>query len=114
VTLPGPESPAVLGRLETIAPTSPRLPALTITPYVFGVGDRTEARVASPEVDRVHWVSFEVLRDPATTDTVVIDLPGGAQPFPCLRVEDEVVWGLTYRILVDLFRRFPDRLPPLD
>ncbi len=99
-----------LGSLPRVMPSSPRLPRLTIAPYVFGVPADTEARVASREVDRVHWVSLGYLRDPGTAGTVEIDLPGGPRSFPCLRVDDEVVWGLTYRILVDLFQRFPDPL----
>jgi 8-oxo-dGTP pyrophosphatase MutT (NUDIX family) len=108
VTLPGPESPAVLGRLDAVAPRSVRLPDVSITPFVFAVDEGTHARAASPEVERVHWVSLEVLRDPASADTVEIEVPDGARAFPCLRVGDDVVWGLTYQILTDFFARLPD------
>jgi 8-oxo-dGTP pyrophosphatase MutT (NUDIX family) len=111
VALPGPESPAVLGRLDAVAPRSARLPDLSITPFVFAVDEGTHATVASAEVERVHWVPLEVLRDPATADTVEIDVPDGARTFPCLRIEDDVVWGLTYQILTDFFGRLGDPVP---
>ncbi|HZD05861.1 MAG TPA: CoA pyrophosphatase [Longimicrobiales bacterium] len=97
-----------LGRLEEVTPQSTRLPRLTIHPFVFGVPPNTKARVASPEVDAVHWVSLPELRAPGTRSTVEISLPDGIRAFPCLRVRGEVVWGLTYRILKDFFRIYPD------
>ena len=97
-----------LGRLGGVAPQSVRLPRLTISPFVFGVPHDTPARVASPELDAVHWVSLDLLRAPETRSEIEIPLPGGAQTFPCLRVADEVVWGLTYRILGDFLERLPD------
>jgi 8-oxo-dGTP pyrophosphatase MutT (NUDIX family) len=106
-----PHGPGFLGRLERVTPSSPRLPPLTIAPFVFGVPPATEARPAPAEVDRVHWVSLARLRDPGPVETVAIDLPGGPRHFPGLRVEGEFVWGLTYRILTDLFERFPTPPP---
>ncbi|MSR37056.1 MAG: CoA pyrophosphatase [Gemmatimonadetes bacterium] len=100
-----------LGRLEEVRPQSPRLPRISVTPHVFGVPAETPASVASPEVEAVHWVPLDVLRDPATRGEVEIPLPGGAQSFPCLRVVDDIVWGLTYRILDEFLSRAPEVFP---
>ncbi len=97
-----------LGRLDELKPGSVRLPMLTIAPFVWGVPAQTEARVASTEVDAVHWVALDTLRHPETHDDVHIALPGGVRTFPCYRVVDEIVWGLTYRILRQFLERFPD------
>lgn len=97
-----------LGRLDEVTPRSTRLPRLTIHPFVYGVHADTEAEVASPEVEAVHWVSMAALRDPANAGTVSISLPGESRDFPCLRVAGEVVWGLTYRILDDFLRIYPE------
>lgn len=97
-----------LGRLDEIKPGSVRLPKLTIAPFVYGVPARAGAHVASPEVEAVHWVSLDTLRAPATHGDVEIPLPGGARTFPCYRVVDEVVWGLTYRILHQFLELYPD------
>ena len=97
-----------LGRLDEIRPESVRLPKLTIAPFVWGVPAHAGACVASPEVDAVHWVPLDTLRHPETHDDVAIPLPGGVRTFPCYRVADEVVWGLTYRILRQFLERYPD------
>lgn len=101
-----------LGRLEEVRPQSARLPRLAVMPFVFGVPATAPAMVASPaEVDAVHWVPIDVLRRPETRGTLEVPLPGGSRTFPCLRVVDDVVWGLTYRILDDFLKRAPDVFP---
>lgn len=97
-----------LGRLDEVRPNSPRLPRIAIHPFVFGVRPGTDAHAASREVDKVHWVALATLRDPAVAGTVEIPMSGGAREFPCLRLEGEVVWGLTYRILTDFLRLYPE------
>jgi 8-oxo-dGTP pyrophosphatase MutT (NUDIX family) len=96
-----------LGRLEDVTPSSPRLPKLTITPYVFGVPATVEARVASREVERVCWVTLSHLGEPATRSEIGIPLPGGTRSFPSFLVEGEHVWGLTYRILERFLQLYP-------
>jgi 8-oxo-dGTP pyrophosphatase MutT (NUDIX family) len=96
-----------LGRLDEVAPTSPRLPKLTISPFVFGVPGHMEARVASREVERVCWVSVTELRAASTRSAVEIPLPGGPRSFPSFHVLGEHVWGLTYRILERFLEVYP-------
>lgn len=98
-----------LGPLPRVAPQSGGLPRLRISPYVFGVPADTDARAASPEVARVHWTPLALLQDPAVHDEVEMALPRGPRVFPALRVHDEVVWGLTYRILRDFLGRLEPR-----
>jgi len=97
-----------LGRLDEVIPRSVRLPKLLIAPFVFGVPADTEARVASREIDAVHWVTLEQLRAPETSSEVEIPLPGGARTFPCYHVVGEIVWGLTHRILSQFLELYPD------
>ena len=99
---------ATLGRLNDVAPSSVRLPKLTISAFVFGVPAQTTATVASREIAGVFWVPLDVLRDPASTGTVEVPLPGGARGFPSFHVVGEHVWGLTYRILSEFLERYPD------
>jgi 8-oxo-dGTP pyrophosphatase MutT (NUDIX family) len=96
-----------LGRLDVVAPSSPRLPKLTISPFVFGVGPDVHASVASQEIEQVYWVPLAELRDPASHATVDIPLPGGTRPFPCYEVVGEIVWGLTHRILTQFLEVYP-------
>jgi 8-oxo-dGTP pyrophosphatase MutT (NUDIX family) len=93
-----------LGRLVEVRPDILRLPRISITPHVFGAHASTPARATSAEVEAVHWVPLAVLRHPSTLGEVEIPLPEGSRSFPCLRVANNVVWGLTYRILDDFLR----------
>jgi len=97
-----------LGRLDQVAPASVRLPSLVIAPFVFGAPAGAEARVASREIDQVHWVKLDHLREPSTRGSVDIPLPGGLRAFPCFNVVGDVVWGLTYRILTQFLEVYPD------
>ena len=88
-----------MGRLAQVAPSHPTLPPIAITPYVFGVPPEIKASAASPEVDRVLWVTLPVLFDPRTRGTTTIQLPAGPADFPCYWVDGHAIWGLTFRIL---------------
>lgn len=99
---------AALGRLDDVAPTSARLPKLTISSFVFGVPADAEAKVASPEIERVFWVPLDELRDPANHRHIDIDLPGGTRSFPSFSLVGEHVWGLTHRILQSFLDLYPE------
>jgi 8-oxo-dGTP pyrophosphatase MutT (NUDIX family) len=104
----------VLGKLESITPNSTRLPPIFIFPFVFGVEEGTPAVVASPEVDEVLWTPLSHFSNPDASGTVEIRHgEEDARIFPCLRVEDRVVWGLTYRILTGFLKRLEDHNPQL-
>lgn len=98
---------APLGRLGDVAPVSPRLPRMRVAPFVFGVPGDTEARVASYELESVHWVPVHLLLAPETATTVNIRFPEFASDFPSYHVVGEHVWGLTHRILTSFFDLYP-------
>ena len=81
----------------------PILPAGgVLAPFVFYLGAERPAARRNHEVDAVFWVPLEHLWDPLQATT--IRWPYGDQHlvFPGIRWGDEVIWGLTYRILVSL------------
>jgi hypothetical protein len=92
------------GRLQPTTPATTRLPPITIFPFVFGVPEGTEAHALSREVDEVLWVPLGVLNNPETSSTVEIHYgEGQSRTFPCWRLGERVIWGLTYRILSGFF-----------
>ncbi len=93
-----------LGYLSRIDTRNPSLPALAITPFIFGVGRETAAEVCSREVESVFWVPLSQLLRPETQSTVTIEFQEGPLEFPCIEVAGHTVWGLTYRILTDFSR----------
>lgn len=92
----------LLGRMDPLVPATIRLPPISIVPFVFGVPGGTSARAASPEVDQIFWTPLSLLWSPEASGTVDIQLGDMARAFPCLRAGENVVWGLTYRILRNL------------
>ena len=101
-----------LGQLEALRPSSTVLPQLSVTPQVFGVPADSCASAVSAEVEAVHWIALDVLHLPETRSEAEVPLPGGACTSPCFRIGDDIVWGLTYRILDDFLARAPRVFPP--
>lgn len=100
---------AVLGRLEPVKPESRQLPPIEITPFVIAVAPGTCPQPNAREVDAALWVPLATFSDPATARTVLIEVSGAPRSFPSFQVGNNVVWGLTYRILT----RFLKLLGPL-
>lgn len=101
---------APLGRLADVAPASPRLPAMRIAPFVFGVPAGVTPSRLNYEVERVHWVAIDHLLDPGASAEVRIHFSGYSKTFPSYAVGDEHVWGLTHRILTTFLTRISDVL----
>ena len=98
-------SATYLGHLPTLEPVSRQIPPVSVSPHVFLAPTGVRATPASHEVAATHWVPVESLLDPRSAGEVQIPLPTGPRSFPCYRVEGQVVWGLTYRILSDFLGR---------
>lgn len=96
-----------LGHLDTLVPASSQLPPLRITPFVVGVPPDTRALPNPAEVDTVVWTPLATFMDPAAARTVLIDVSGGPLSFPSFQVGNEIVWGLTYRIITRFVRSLP-------
>ena len=95
-----------IGRLNDVEPASPHLPKMRIAPYVFAVPEGTEARVASRELDQVHWIPLDVLAAPTTASSTRIHFTGFSKTFPSYHVVGEHVWGLTHRILTGFLEHY--------
>lgn len=86
----------LLGGLDDLRPSTPRLPPLLIRPFVFGLEARPETRL-SDEVAGVEWLALAELSACAGKATIL--LAGAEREVDCFRCGDLVIWGLTYRIL---------------
>jgi len=96
-----PETPPQwVGRLPGVTPRGAGLlPPLVVTPFLFRVGPDADARVASREVEQVHWVPLRQLADPDREGTYRFPIGNAVRSFPSIDVLDAQVWGLTWRIL---------------
>jgi 8-oxo-dGTP pyrophosphatase MutT (NUDIX family) len=87
---------ALLGALDDLAPSAPRLPPLVIRPYVFGFEARPDAS-GSAEVAEAMWLPLDEL--PACEGKTSVTIRGVPVEVPCFNRNGVVIWGLTYRIL---------------
>src|SRR6185295_14006386 len=103
-----------LGTLDEVRAMARMRPvSLTILPFVFRLTGPVEPAPGS-EVRSVHWMPLDVLLAAERRSVMDYAQEGATLQFPCLRVEDVVIWGLTYRMLVGLGERIPphEACPP--
>ncbi len=91
-----------LGVLDDLRPQSPRLPPLIVRPYVFALTGQP-AITPSDEVQFHLWEPVEGLLERRTQ--VSLELHGQTIVTPAYRVHDEIVWGMTERILTPFLVR---------
>lgn len=98
-----PDHGELIGRLDDVPAMARGVKTGTVvSPFVWMLRE-TPVFAPNEEVDEVHWASLtELLRGEANT---TIDYPWQGQmlTLPGYRVGPRVVWGLTYKILNDLF-----------
>jgi 8-oxo-dGTP pyrophosphatase MutT (NUDIX family) len=71
---------------------------LAITPFVFYLPGGASTTL-SAEVTSVHWLPLDSLLHPESRSSFEYPHEGGVLSFPSLRVQDVVIWGLTYKML---------------
>jgi 8-oxo-dGTP pyrophosphatase MutT (NUDIX family) len=89
-------SSALLGALDDLHPSTPRLPPLVIRPFVFGL-KRRPATSLSDEVAGVEWLALSALS--SCEGKAEVSVSGERREVDCYRPDDLVIWGLTYRIV---------------
>ena len=95
-----------LGGLDEVRAMARMRPMnLTITPFVFRL-HRPFEPVLSDEVRSVHWLSLGELLGTARRSTMDYAHQGESMQFPCLRIDEVVIWGLTYRMFMGFQERF--------
>jgi 8-oxo-dGTP pyrophosphatase MutT (NUDIX family) len=95
-----------LGGLDEVRAMARMRPMnLSITPYVFRLREPFDP-VLSDEVRSLHWLSLGELMGTARRSTMDYAHQGVSTQFPCLRVDEVVIWGLTYRMFMSFQERF--------
>jgi 8-oxo-dGTP pyrophosphatase MutT (NUDIX family) len=87
-----------LGVLDDLLPRTPTLPPVVVRPFVFGLATRP-ALIPSPEVERGFWLPLARFSDADVRRDIVLTVGGSERTFPAYLVDDEVIWGMTERIL---------------
>jgi 8-oxo-dGTP pyrophosphatase MutT (NUDIX family) len=96
-----------LGALDEVRAMARMRPMeLSILPFVFRLVTPAELRL-SEEVRSVHWLPLAALLGADLRSTMDYVHEGESLRFPCVRVDEVVIWGLTYRMLLALGERLP-------
>jgi 8-oxo-dGTP pyrophosphatase MutT (NUDIX family) len=92
-----------LGRLTDSAPI--RGVPIAVRPFVYLLQARP-VLVLSDEVRQALWVPIAPLQRGEHQTTFSFSRAGQQRQFPAWDIDGHVVWGLTYRVLDEFFRRF--------
>ena len=90
-----------LAVLDDLAPRTSTLPPVVVRPFVFGLPRRPELTI-NAEVQRAFWVPLARFSEPGVRSDVTLTLSGSERTLPAYRLGEDVVWGMTERILTPL------------
>jgi 8-oxo-dGTP pyrophosphatase MutT (NUDIX family) len=95
-----------LGALDDLYPRTATLPPVVVRPFVFAL-DARPALAPSDEVQRAFWVPLARLTEPRVRREITLTLRGAKRTFPAYVVGDgdDVIWGMTERILTPFLDR---------
>lgn len=91
----------VLGRLDDLAPRSPRLPPIIVRPFVAVVPASLQF-VRNHEVADAFWTPVAHMSSVAARAEYELSVDGMSVMFPAYAAGGHVVWGLTERIVTQL------------
>ncbi len=87
-----------LGPLDDLHPRTPTLPPVVVRPFVFALR-RRPALLPSDEVQRAFWLPLSRLGEAGVRREITLTLRGVERTFPAYLVDEELIWGMTERIL---------------
>ena len=87
-----------LGQLNDLNPRTPTLPPIYVRPFAFAL-PAAPPLTLSDEVQRAFWVPLARLRAPGVRREVTLTIAGAARTFPAYHLGDDIIWGMTERIL---------------
>lgn len=87
-----------LGVLDDLYPRTPTLPPVRVRPFVFTIA-AAQPLVISDEVERAFWVPFARFAEPGVRRDVKLILRGEPRIFAAYDLGEDVIWGMTERIL---------------
>jgi len=92
----------LLGVLDDLAPTTPVLPPIIVRPHVFALDRAPGELLLSGEVQYVRWAPLTDLVNPAAYRPYSFEYAGRRLSRPGYHLGEDVVWGMTERILTPL------------
>lgn len=91
------------GRLDDFSGSrNPRVPPLVVSPFAYEARERPTL-MPNEEVQSTVWIPVPWILHPDSSYDYRFERPEFSGTFPAVRFEGYTVWGLTYRILGNLF-----------
>ncbi len=97
----------LVGVLDDLAPTTPVLPPIVVRPHVFVLPRVPPEFRLSAEVQYVRWAALGELRRPEVYRPYHFEHGGVPMVRPAYHLGNDVVWGMTERILTPLLGMVP-------
>jgi 8-oxo-dGTP pyrophosphatase MutT (NUDIX family) len=91
----------VIGMLDDLRPTTARLPAIIVRPYVVLL-KRLQELLLSDEVAMAFWVPLESLRQGESWRDTTVLARGVQMNRRAFHHQGQIIWGMTERILAQL------------
>src|SRR5262249_39530590 len=85
-----PELPVMLGGVRT---------SMTLAPFVYYTGTKPPPLTPNDEVAQAYWAPLEQLWDPRNGARLALTRDGASMEFPAIPSGENLVWGLTLRVL---------------
>lgn len=95
-----PDRSAFVAELGSISPGNPRLPRISVTPFV-ALAPPEPIITLSAEVNTAFWVSANELKSTGPREEVSLLLDGIIYRWPAYATERGPIWGITERILTE-------------
>lgn len=94
----------LLGELDDVEPLSRPVPPMLVRPFVFALPGRPRVTLG-PEATAYHWALLGELASCAAN--VPVPVAGVERDVPAFLCGPHVVWGMTYRVLVEFLGVLP-------
>lgn len=89
-----------LARLRPVAPSNPRLPRISITPFIALAPPAVTLQL-NTEVKSAFWVGAKALKEAGRSDQVKMVIDGVDYRWPAYPTECGPIWGITESILTE-------------
>jgi len=99
-----------LGPLDDIRPRTHLLPPVLVRPFVYALPHRP-LLTPSAEVQSAFWVPLDRFLLPGMRRDVTLPVPGGERTFPAYVLDQDVIWGMTERMLQAFIKIIGDENP---
>lgn len=99
----------LIGTMDDLAPITPVLPPIIVRPHLFLLAGMPGPLVLSGEVQYVRWAGVAELGSPQVYRPYNFEHRGVPLTRPAYHLDNDVVWGMTERILTPVLEMMRSR-----